>query len=248
MDASEQLLTAQRSNVSRSMAQTGQVGTRPTSTPSRKGSSAASFFEVAENISAGSPRGINVPNPKRVEAEKKAEKSFNLWENSKMGFGEFVDIINPLQHLPVIATIYRNRTGDTLGFASRVIGGALWGRIGGFVSGAVNGVVDWLTGKDIGDHIYSALFGNSDESKTSKTATNSVESPTKASMIHSVTSLAMSEASDTLESAFGDFDDDGGFLVARRASPTAALAALNSYEQNSDLDESKEPFRIRFPA
>jgi hypothetical protein len=43
-----------------------------------------------------------------------------------MGFGDFVDIINPLQHIPIIATIYRNRTGDTLGFASRVIGGGLW--------------------------------------------------------------------------------------------------------------------------
>ena len=31
-----------------------------------------------------------------------------------MGFGDFVDIINPLQHFPIIATIYRNRTGIRL--------------------------------------------------------------------------------------------------------------------------------------
>jgi hypothetical protein len=158
MDAPEQIPTAQRSDVRRNRARIGQVASRPTSAASRKGNPTASFLEVAEQVSAGSPRGINVPDSKRVDVEKKPEKSFNLWENSKMGFGDFVDIINPLQHLPVIATIYRNRTGDTLGFASRVIGGALWGRIGGFVSGAVNGVVDWLTGRDIGDHIYSAFL------------------------------------------------------------------------------------------
>jgi hypothetical protein len=46
-------------------------------------------------------------------------------------------------------------TGDRLGMAPRVIGGALWGRIGGFVAGLVNSVVEWFTGKDIGDHIYA---------------------------------------------------------------------------------------------
>jgi hypothetical protein len=116
-----------------------------------------------------------------------------------MGFGDFVDIINPLQHIPIVATIYRNRM-----------------------------------------------------------VTNSAESPPNSSMIHSVASLAMFEASDAMESAFGDFDDDGGFFVAGRASRAAqslalrststGLAALNSYGQNIDLDESKEPFRFRFPA
>src|SRR4030067_1135336 len=50
------------------------------------------------------------------------------------------------------------------GRAPRVIGGALWGRIGGFVSGIVNAVVSWFTGKDVGDHIYAALFGKPGES------------------------------------------------------------------------------------
>ena len=54
----------------------------------------------------------------------------------------------------------------------RVIGSALWGRMGGFVTGAVNGVVDWLTGKDIGDHIYSGFFGNSSELKRGKEVEN----------------------------------------------------------------------------
>jgi hypothetical protein len=55
-------------------------------------------------------------------------------------------------------------TGDKIGLAPRIIGGALWGRIGGFVSGVINALVDWFSGKDIGDHIFSALFGELNQS------------------------------------------------------------------------------------
>ena len=58
-----------------------------------------------------------------------------------------------------MATFYRNWTGDQIGMAPRVIGGALWGRIGGMVSGIVNSLVEAFTGKDVGNHIYAAIFG-----------------------------------------------------------------------------------------
>ena len=100
------------------------------------------------------------------------------------------------------------------------------------------------------------------ELKRGQMVEKSVESPPNSPMIHSVACPAMFETAETMESAFGNFDDDGGFSVARRASEvtqslalrstssvtSAALAALNSYEQKIDLDESKEPFRFRFPA
>ena len=90
---------------------------------SRRGNPTLSFAQVAAQVAADSPRDTDASGFKQIKAEKKAEKNFGLWENSKMGFGDFVDIINPLQHIPIIATIDRNRTGKTLGFASRVIGG-----------------------------------------------------------------------------------------------------------------------------
>jgi hypothetical protein len=92
-------------------------------------------------------------------AAAKPNKPFTLWEKDAFAFGDFVDIINPLQHIPIIATIYRNLTDDKIGAAPRVIGGALWGRIGGLAGGLVNAVLDWFTGKDIGDHVYAAFFG-----------------------------------------------------------------------------------------
>ena len=106
----------------------------------------------------------------------KPAKSFSLWEKSDISFGDFLDIINPLQHIPIVATLYRNMTGDQIGLAPRIIGGALWGRIGGFVAGLVNAAVEWFTGKDIGDHIYAAIRGGAGNS-TGNTAISGAGAP-----------------------------------------------------------------------
>lgn len=110
------------------------------------------FAEVAAQVASDTSRTV---------AEKVAApaKSFKFWENDSFGFGDVIDIVNPLQHLPIVATFYRNLTGDQIGAAPRVIGGAVWGRVGGLIAGAVNSVVEWFTGKDVGDHLYAALFG-----------------------------------------------------------------------------------------
>ncbi|WP_068082106.1 hypothetical protein [Polycladidibacter stylochi] len=41
--------------------------------------------------------------------------------------GEFIDIINPLQHIPGINTLYRNITGDEASVRSRVLGSSIYG-------------------------------------------------------------------------------------------------------------------------
>jgi hypothetical protein len=122
----------------------------------------ASFADiVGEATEKSNSKGASA---KKTSTET-SSKSFALWQNLEFGIGDFIDIINPLQHVPIVATIYRNLTGDRIGMAPRVIGGALWGRIGGFVAGIVNAAVEWFTGKDIGDHIYAAMFGGESTSK-----------------------------------------------------------------------------------
>ncbi len=44
-----------------------------------------------------------------------------------LSFGDLIDIINPLQHIPVLGTIYRKISGDAIDPAARVAGGALFG-------------------------------------------------------------------------------------------------------------------------
>ena len=81
-----------------------------------------------------------------------------IWQSGKFSFGDFIDMINPLQHLPVISGIYRKFTGDEMGDAPRMIGGAIFGAVlGSWVSGLASAVanvfVSHSTGKDIPEHV-----------------------------------------------------------------------------------------------
>ena len=42
-------------------------------------------------------------------------------------FADLIDIVNPLQHIPILSTIYRKISGDTIDPAARVAGGVLFG-------------------------------------------------------------------------------------------------------------------------
>ena len=42
-------------------------------------------------------------------------------------FGDFLDMINPLQHIPVISAIYRAISGDEIGDGPRTVGSVIYG-------------------------------------------------------------------------------------------------------------------------
>ncbi|MEQ8427368.1 MAG: hypothetical protein RLT87_12835 [Gammaproteobacteria bacterium] len=50
-------------------------------------------------------------------------------DKSKMkhGFADLLDIINPLQHIPLVGSIYRHITGDEIKPVMKIAGGALFG-------------------------------------------------------------------------------------------------------------------------
>jgi len=83
------------------------------------------------------------------------DEGFKLFGNDGFTFLDFLDIINPLQHFPVIGTLYRELTGDTFDPGSRVLGDTLFlGPVGTVVSLA-NVLVDDATGRDMGEHVMS---------------------------------------------------------------------------------------------
>jgi len=89
-------------------------------------------------------------------AAKPAREHRGLFGPEGFSFGALLDIINPLQHIPVVNTIYRAVTGDKIENGSRLIGGALFGGPIGFLVSAVSGMIQESTGKDIGDHMLAA--------------------------------------------------------------------------------------------
>jgi len=89
-------------------------------------------------------------------------KSFmkNLW-----------DVVNPLQHIPVVSAIYRHATGDTISPGAHVAGDILYGAISGGGAAIAGGAISMAdvayqkaTGKDAGETVIAALTGKGNSS------------------------------------------------------------------------------------
>lgn len=71
------------------------------------------------------------------------------------GFGDIIDMINPLQHIPLVGTLYRNLTGDDIRPVARIMGGTLFGGPVGAAAGLANVIVEHETGSDITDNVMA---------------------------------------------------------------------------------------------
>jgi hypothetical protein len=96
-------------------------------------------------------------------------------DDDSASFWDVLDVINPLQHIPIINDLYREATGDKIGVGARLVGGALFGGPLGLVGAAVNAVMEEATGKDVGSHLI-ALFRD-DEPASTGTALASTQVP-----------------------------------------------------------------------
>lgn len=67
----------------------------------------------------------------------------------EFGFGDLIDMVNPLQHIPIVNALYRDLTGDRIGPAARIIGGTLYGGPVGGGAALANVVVEYETGRDV---------------------------------------------------------------------------------------------------
>lgn len=63
-------------------------------------------------------------------------------------FGELLDVVNPLHHLPIVGNIYRNMTGDRISPVAQIIGGTIYGGGLGALSAIANAAVQEHSGKD----------------------------------------------------------------------------------------------------
>jgi hypothetical protein len=82
-------------------------------------------------------------------------KEFKAFGDDGLTFWDLVDVVNPLQHIPVVSTLYRDLTDDTLDPAPRIMGGTLFMGPIGLVASAANVMIEHNTGKDMGGHVLA---------------------------------------------------------------------------------------------
>lgn len=78
-------------------------------------------------------------------------------------FDTLLDIINPLQHIPLVSSLYRELTGDEIEPAARLVGGAVFGGPVGFASATANAVLEQASGRDVFGHAIDMVTGGGEE-------------------------------------------------------------------------------------
>jgi len=133
------------------------------------------------------------------------------------GIGDFLDhvldVVNPLQHLPVVGTLYRAITGDKIGAVEKIAGDTLYGGLWGAIGSVADVAFEAATGKDFGGTMLAMVTGDHDAPTAVAAAT-----PHK-------------DFGDRLWAMLTGSQDDAPVAVARLTAPTiTATASLPSGE------------------
>jgi len=134
---------------------------------------AAAKAQSTANSASGSTPASTSPAPATGSF-----KSFmkNLW-----------DVVNPLQHIPVVSAIYRHVTGDTISPGAHFIGDALYGGVIGGAVAAADIAYQKTTGKDVGETVIASLTGHG---KNPATPTNTAPNTMVAQNLNQMTPAA----------------------------------------------------------
>ncbi len=93
-----------------------------------------------------------------------AEKATEVQENLDLDWDDALDLLNPLQHIPIVGTIYRELTGDTISPEIQIAGSVAFGALTGSiafsaVAGIAGAAYEQSTGQEPTIQIAQALFG-----------------------------------------------------------------------------------------
>ena len=167
-----------------------------------------------------------------------ATQSFlsRIWGEDGFSFGDIWDAINPLQHVPVVSTLYRALTGDAIAPAPRILGDTLFGGPIGAATGVANAVLKYLSGKDVGEHVLAMLpLPTQLEEGTVRLAFNTPPTASKAT-----SSVVPGEINPAAAK---------NARLVRAAEYARAVAASDAYARNSRLlttPHGQNRFGVRF--
>lgn len=93
-----------------------------------------------------------------------------LWSHGGFSFKDLLDIVNPLQHIPVVGSVYRYLTGDEPSGGARIVGDSIYGGPIGFgVSVVSTAFLTNSKGQDLGERVLADVFGPRDGGTTLST-------------------------------------------------------------------------------
>ena len=109
------------------------------------------------SVTATEVQGAPMAAPTAAPRSKAEEPAFG---DDGFTFTDFLDIINPLQHIPIVSSIYRRLTGDAIDKGAQLAGDCLFGGPLGYLGYVVNSAYsDGHDGQSIGDTMVAFFAG-----------------------------------------------------------------------------------------
>ena len=184
-------------------------------------------------IDYSKPAGVVVDVPgHQTGAQAAGEKPpMELWGGDGFGFDDFLDLINPLQHIPVVNMIYREITGDKINPGAQFITSSIVGGPIGFLAAAATVAVEQTNGEGMGETVMAMFKG---DSKTEQSTTEEVQfaqaalaAPTRA----------------TFTPVNAELEREVASLQPLELIPEALLAQANAPRSADQLRMAKAPAR-----
>ena len=145
---------------------------------------------------------LRMQNKRWVVDETPGARQLFFGADGEFGWDDFLDMINPLQHIPGIAQVYRAVTGDEINGAASLLGALPFGPLGGLglVASVVDLAVKDTTGQDMGGNLMAMVFGKDEKPEGNGTVPADMADSGKAvntpvDLASRQTAFAMSEAS-----------------------------------------------------
>ncbi|HTT98239.1 MAG TPA: hypothetical protein VMF58_09330, partial [Rhizomicrobium sp.] len=92
-------------------------------------------------------------------------------------FHDLLDVVNPLQHLPIVGTVYRALTHEQIKPPEKIIGDTLYGGLTGLASSVADLAFERITGHNFGDTVLSLFTGHYSDDKPTAVASTDKPAP-----------------------------------------------------------------------
>ena len=158
------------------------------------------------------------------------------WGGDGFGFNDFLDLINPLQHVPGVSTLYRAVTGDAIADEARFIGHIVYGGPLGLIAATAETLATDRDGRGLSENLAAwwggeaetavaarrpgpptALQAPRDSAATGAAAADRALAPTPPATPKSAAALTAESAS--LQQVRGDLLD--AFIQRQNSAPAA---------------------------
>lgn len=183
-------------------------------------------------------QSVTPPSAKAVtdSANPAAPEAGNANSDWHVSFDDLLDVVNPLQHFPVVGTLYRALTHDQIKTPEKIVGDTLYGGLWGLAGSVADTAFERITGHNFGDTVLAFVTGHHDDSNPVAVAT--AEKPAAAPSASAQPEPASPQAASADEAALASSLTKSGMnsdmaqralYAYRRATGLPDQAALSPY-------------------